>query len=402
MIPFIKKHQPKELNELVGQDAVIKDLKEFIIDFKNNKKNAALIYGPSGVGKTCCVYALKNDLGLEIVEVNASDFRNKEQINLKVGAAVNQQSLFSKSKIILVDEIDGLSGTKDRGGIQAITKLIEKSTFPIILTATNPWGNKFNTLRRRCNLVEFEPLDYLPIFKILKKICNKEKIKYGESVLKGLARRAGGDLRAAINDLQTLTNEKKELTKKSLEDLAERNKEDSIINALIKIFKTTDVKIAASAFNNVREGLDEQLLWLDENLPKEYTKAEDLARAYDKLSKADVFNRRIKRWQHWRFLVYINLLITAGIAVSKDKKYKEMVQYKPTGRLLKLWWAKQKSMKKKAIAAKIAEKTHSSTKEILKTTLPYLQIAFKKDKNFRNNLIKELDLSKEEVDWLRQ
>ena len=402
MIPYTKKYQPLNCKDIVGQDKSLADLKSFIVNFKDQKKKGALVYGPPGVGKTCCAYALAKELNLEIIEVNASEFRNKEGINLKVGGAVNQQSLFSKGKIILVDEIDGLAGQKDRGGIQAITKLIEKSTFPMILTATNPWGNKFNTLRRKCSLIEFQPLDYLSIFKILKKICDKEKIKYEDTVIKSLARRSGGDLRSSINDLQTLSIESKELTKKSLEALSERNKEDTIITALIKIFKTTDAKIAASAFENVKEDLNEQLLWLDENLPKEYTKPKDLASAYDKLSKADVFNRRIKRWQHWRFLVYINLLITAGIAVSKDKKYPGMVQYKPTGRILKLWWAKQKSMKKKAIAAKIAEKTHSSTKEILQTTLPFLQIAFKKNKDFRDNLINYLDLSKEEVEWLKK
>lgn len=402
MIPYTKKYQPVNCNDIVGQDKSLKDLKSFITDFKAQKKKGALVYGPPGVGKTCCAYALAKELDLEIIEVNASEFRNTEQINLKVGGAVKQQSLFSKGKIILVDEIDGLSGQKDRGGIQAITKIIEKSTFPIILTATNPWSNKFNTLRRKCNLIEFQPLDYLSIFKILKKICDKEKIKYEEPVLKGLARRSGGDLRSSINDLQTLSIESKELTKSSLGELSERNKEDTIINALIKIFKTTDAKIAASAFENVKEDLNEQLLWLDENLPKEYTQPKDLARAYDKLSKADVFNRRIRRWQHWRFLVYINLLITAGIAVSKDKKYPGMVQYKPTGRLLKLWWAKQKSMKKKAIASKIAEKTHCSQKQALKSTLPYLQVAFKKNKEFRTSLTEDLDLSKEEVEWMKK
>ncbi|GAJ01123.1 unnamed protein product, partial [marine sediment metagenome] len=64
--------------------------------------------------------------------------------------------------------------------------------------------------------------------------------------------------------------------------------------------------------------------------------------------------------------------------------------------------AKQKSMKKKAIAEKVGEKTHSSTKEVIKDTLPYLQVAFKKNKNFRDELMKELDLSKEEVEWLRK
>jgi len=251
-------------------------------------------------------------------------------------------------------------------------------------------------------MVEFQPLDANSIFRILKKICDEEKIKHEEEVLKGLARRSAGDARAAINDLQTLTIEKNELTKESLEELHERNKVDSIINALIKIFRTTDPKIALSAFENVEENLDEQLLWIDENLPREYTKAEDLANAYDKLSKADVFSRRIRRWQHYRFLVYINELITAGIALSKEKKYEHHVQYKPTGKLLKLWWAKQKSMKKMAIAEKIAEKTHTSKKKALQNTLPYMQVAFKKNKEFRENFIREMDLGEEEIEWLKK
>ncbi|MEK6848482.1 MAG: replication factor C large subunit, partial [Nanoarchaeota archaeon] len=97
-----------------------------------------------------------------------------------------------------------------------------------------------------------------------------------------------------------------------------------------------------------------------------------------------------------------NALITAGIAVSKKEKYRHYVQYKPTGKLLKLWWAKQKSMKKKAIAGKIAEKTHTSAKQALKNTLPYLQIAFRKNQNFREQLTEELDLSMEEVEWLKK
>ncbi len=402
MQPFTIKYQPKKTGDIIGQDSAIKNLKNFVVNFKRQKKNAALLYGPSGIGKTISVHALANELELEILEVNASDVRNAEQINSLVGSAVGQMSLFSKGKIILVDEVDGLSGMKDRGGLLAITKLIEKSSFPLILTITNPWDYKFNKLRRRTEMIEFAPLDYLSIFEILRKICNNEKIKYEDEILKGLARRAGNDARAAINDLEILSIEAKELTKESLEELGERNKLDTILNALFKIFKTTDPKVAISAFDNVKENLDEQLLWLDENLPKEYTKPEDLAKAYDKLSKADVFSRRIKRWQHWRFLVYINALITAGIAVSKKEKYRHHVQYKPTGKLLKLWWAKQKSMKKKAIAEKIGERIHSSTKEALKNTLPYLQVSFKKNKKFREELVRELDLSREEVEWLRK
>ena len=402
MMPFIKKYEPKKIKELYGQDKAIKQLSDFISNYKKQKKKASLIFGPVGVGKTCSVYAIANELNLEVLEVNASDFRNKEQIDLKVGSAVKQFSLFSKGKIILVDEIDGLSGTKDRGGINALVKLIEKSTFPLILTATNPWDNKFSSLRRKSILTEFKPLEHKDVYNILKNICEKEKIAYKEDVLKQLARMSAGDLRGAINDLQLLTGDKKRLTKEDLDELSERNKEETIINALLKIFKTMDARVAIEAFNNVNEDINQQFLWLDENLPKEYEKPEDLARAYNAISRADVFNGRIKRWQHWRFLVYINALLTAGIAVSKDEKYKKFVQYKPTGRILKLWWAKQKSMKKKAIAAKIAERTHSSVNDVLKNTLPYIQIIFKKNEDMGAALIKEFDLDKDEIEWLRK
>ena len=81
----------------------------------------------------------------------------------------------------------------------------------------------------------------------------------------------------------------------------------------------------------VKEDLDESFLWLEENLPKEY-EGKDLERAFDCLSRADVFKGRIRRWQHWRFLVYINDLMTAGIALSKDEKYKKVISYTPQKR----------------------------------------------------------------------
>ena len=180
MHPFTHKYTAKSTKDIIGQDESINNLKKFISNYSNEKKNSALIYGPSGTGKTSSVYAIANELGYEVIEVNASEFRNAEQINLKVGNAMKQRSLFAKGKVILVDEIDGLSGHQDRGGIQAITKLIEISTYPVILTATNPFDNKFSSLRSKSAMIEFRQLDYMSIFDILKIICNNEKIKYDD------------------------------------------------------------------------------------------------------------------------------------------------------------------------------------------------------------------------------
>ncbi len=93
--------------------------------------------------------------------------------------------------------------------------------------------------------------------------------------------------------------------------------------------------------------------------------------------------------------------MTAGVAVSKDKKNKDFVQYKPTGRILKMWWAKQKSMKKKAIAAKIAEKTHTSSKQVLKN-IDFFKVIFQNNKEMGERIAEDLDLGREEIDWLKK
>ncbi len=402
MKPFIDRHCPRSTKEIIGQDEPLRKLSLFIRDFKSQKKKAALIYGPSGSGKTSAVYAIAHEHNLEIIEVNASDFRNAEGISSIVGGAIGQQSLFFRKKLILIDEIDGLAGNQDRGGVQELVRQIESTTFPIVLTATNPFDNKLSSLRSKSSLIEFSELSPATITAILKTICGIEKIIYDEDSLKTLARRAGGDARAAINNLQVISIISKAVTKEAVEELSDRDRTETIISALQKILKTTSLEVALKAFDAVDEDVNERMLWLDENLPKEYINPADLARAYDALSKADVFNRRIRRWQHYRFLVYANAFLSGGVAVAKDEKYPGFVEYKPTGRILKLWWAKQKSMKKKAIAEKIAERTHTSAREALKSTMPYFTYLFSKNKALQPKLIEELDLDEEEVGWLKK
>jgi len=398
--PWIRKYSPGRISEVIGQDSAISFLKDYIDNYKKQKKKAVLIYGSSGSGKTSSIYALAEDMNLEVVEMNASDFRNKDQINSIAGAASQQMSLFGGSKVILIDELDGIAGRQDFGGVASIAKLISESKFPIIMTLQNPYDKKFSSIRSKCEMLKFEDLDANAIFTILKNIADKEGIKYNDSNLKRLARRNKGDARGAINDLQILTSEGK-LEESTIDELSERNRTENMLQALVKVFKSTDPLIADSAFDNVEEDLNECLFWLDENLPKEYTNPEDLARAYEKLSRADVFKGRIRRWQHWRFLTYVNSLLTAGVAVSKDSKNKKFIAYKPTGRILKMWWAKQKSMKKKAIAEKLARKTHSSVKEQIKT-IDYFKQIFKNNKEMSKKIANYLDLDKEEVAWLKK
>jgi replication factor C large subunit len=398
---WIHEYRPKALKDVPQPDAVLK-LAQFVQTFAKQKKKAMLLYGPSGTGKSCAVHALARELNLEIIEVNASDVRNEAQINERIGSAVKQRSLFYTGKVILVDEIDGVSGTDDRGGVPAIVDLIGLTTFPIILTAQDPFDKKFSTLRSKSVMVEFPALSADAIAGVLQNICTKEGVTAEPVALKALARRSGGDLRSAINDLQLLGQGAKTITQASLDVLGERNKLEQIENALVKVFKNSDPMLALGAFDQTDTDADEVFLWIDHNLAKEYTNAQDRVRAYDILSKADVFRGRIRRWQHWRFLSHIFELLTAGIAVAKDEKSKVPPSYERSGRLLKIWMANMKYAKRKAIAQKIAQATHTSSKTVIHHTLPWLQVVIKNQPAHAQKLIEELDLDDEEVEWLRK
>ncbi|MBT5022636.1 replication factor C large subunit [Candidatus Woesearchaeota archaeon] len=399
--PWILKYIPANCSDVVGQDTAVGRLKDFVEKFKvkSSGKKAMFLYGPPGCGKTVSVYAIAKDLELEIIELNASDFRNKDHISSILGSATQQMSLFARGKLILVDEVDGISGTKDRGGLLELSKVIEKSSFPIIVVGENPYDQKMKAMRKICELVEFNILEYRSISSILKKIADLENIEYVPEDIDALARRAGGDLRAAINDLQILSSDGR-LNKGELDELSERLQKQSIVDALLIILKTTDINLALSAMNKVDEDLNQLMLWLDENLPNEYTEPEDLANAYDWMSKADIMNRRIRRWQHWRFLVYVNAYLTGGVALSKKEKYKKFVQYKPTMRLLKLWQAKMKYQKRIAISEKLASMMHTSKRRVIQDVLPYMQFMMKKDQGLRADFAEKYELGADEVAWL--
>lgn len=401
-VSWVEKYRPKSREDIQGQDKAVNELYNYVKNYKSSSKKAALIYGEPGCGKTSAVYTIASEFRTELIEINASDVRNKDQIESKVGAVMGQQSLFFSSKLILLDEIDGVSATKDRGGTAALAKLIDKSSYPIIMTANDPFDKKFADLRKKSLMIEFHGLMYPSIVKVLIKIAKSEGIDYEEAALTALARRNGGDLRGAINDFQTLSSVNKSFKMSDIDELGERKHTESMHEALVKVLKTVKPEIALTAFENVNEDQDTIMMWLDENIPKEYEYNEDIARAYDALSLADVYRSRIRRWQHWRFMVYINDFMTAGVALAKTEKYKKFIKYTPTTRILKMWQANMKYGKRKEIARKIATFTHSSEKQVIKDVLPYLKLIFERNKAYGKRIAEELEFDNAEIAWLEK
>ncbi|MFC1768226.1 replication factor C large subunit [Nanoarchaeota archaeon] len=394
---WTEKYKPKKEEEIIGQQEPLEKIKRFITNYKKSKKNAILITGPNGSGKSIIPNIVISKLNWELVEVNSSDFRDKEKINTKLKSALYQQSLFSQGKLIFVDDVDATSA-KDRGFLQALQKLIEDSTYPFILTATDISDFKFNSIKKVSNIIELNPLSTDIISDRLEHICKEEGVNCKKDLLKRIARRSGNDLRGSINDLQSLFIKGKEITLDDIETLSEREHSETIINALTKIFKTTDLDVAIKSFDYVSGDIKQYMLWIDENLPKEYDSQPDISNAYNNISKADIFNRRIMNRQYWRFLVYINAYLSAGIALSKQNKYKKMTMFSPPGRLLKIFWANQRSFKKKSIGQKIF--LHDSLKDFIKNDFPYINEACKNDKNLAKAIAEQYELDKDELNYL--
>ncbi len=384
MKSLIEKYKPSSLKEIQANIIALSTLRNFIL--KKSRKKAALIYGPTGTGKTISVYALANDLRYEILEINASDHRNKDNIEGIVNAYCQQASLISKDKLILIDDIDSLSAN-DRGCIPALIKSIENSRIPILFTAIDPWSQKLNDLRKTCELIEFKTIDSSYIFKTLKMISTDERFDVDDDSLILIAKRSNGDIRAAINDLQSLSENS------NFNSISERDRKEDIFNALKTVFQSNNVNDVIRVQDRLDMDLEEFFFWIDENLPLEY-KDEDLKKAYEYMSRADVFKGRITKWQYYRFLVYLNELMTAGVNLAKSSNTNRFVRYKMNMRFLRLWRAKMKNAKKAEICEKISKELHMSKRKAIKE-FGYIKFALK-----NKDVIKSLNLEKEQMDFI--
>jgi replication factor C large subunit len=372
-MPWTEKYAPQKVAEVVGQKKAVDQFLTWLRVWKPGKK-VALFHGSAGTGKTALVEALGKEKNLEIIELNASDYRSASQIKEVLGQSIKQKSLFKKGKIFFIDEIDGLAGREDRGGTGEIIKIIKESQYPIILTANNPWNVKLRSLRTYCQLIQFGKVYYWDIIKRLQYICEKEKIKCDKEIIIQIAKRSGGDLRSAINDLETLARDKKEITLKDLDSLGNRERETNIFDVLKIIFKTKTAMSAKLSVQNTDKDPEEIFLWVEQNIINEYEKSDEIAKAYEMLSRADLFMQRIKKRQDWKFEKYMIDLMTAGVALSKKEMYRKFSRYQPPDRIRFLGSTKIERKEDKEKLLELSKQLHCSTKKIRENFLPFLKL----------------------------
>ena len=217
---WVEKYRPKKIADIIGNE----DAKAAFVEWfksKRHTKKALLLYGPPGVGKTALANAAAREFGFTIIEMNASDTRSEKAINAVAKPATSyvaldnfsgQSQIKGKGNILFLDEVDGIAGNEDRGGVGAIIKIVEEARTPVIMAANDPDVEKLRPLKKVCLLIRFQQIRIPLVIALLQKISLLEHVKAEFEALERIAENSRGDVRSAINDLQSLSEENHALT----------------------------------------------------------------------------------------------------------------------------------------------------------------------------------------------
>ncbi|WP_048191990.1 replication factor C large subunit [Pyrolobus fumarii] len=411
-LPWVIKYRPKCIDPKPGCIMHVVDqeqakrlfvpwLKQWLSG-KPPEKKAVLFYGPAGCGKTSLVEAAAHEYNLELVEMNASDFRRKEDIERVARVAATQMSLFGRKKIILLDEVDGISGTADKGGLDAVLHLIEVAKHPIVMTANDPWDQKLKPLRDASLMVPFYRLQDRYVVEVLSRICKLEGIHCEPEALELLAKRAEGDLRSAINDLQGIAEGYGEVTVQLVQALAtSRDREYNPYEMLDHLFKSKYAWQAKRAVTHANLDYETILQWINENIPVAYDDPEDVWRAHEALARADQYLGRIRKTIDWSLLSYVFDMAGPGVAMARRKsrwKFRYKFQYPEKIKLMAQ--TKEQRELREAIAAHLAPRLSVSKRRFRSEILPFLQIIFRYNPRYAARLAIGYNLTERMVKYL--
>jgi len=400
--PWTIKHRPKSLSEFVDNGEALAELEKWLTSWKVGKptKRAAFLFGSPGVGKSESVALLARKLGFDLVEMDASDQRTKEDVERVAGMASTETSLYGRAKIILLDELEGMSGTEDRGGLSVISSLAGTTRSPLVLIATDMWDRRFTSFRKSSLFIEFKHIPTRSIIPRLKEICKREGVDAEEEALRVIAERAEGDLRSAITDLQALAQGKERLTYQDVNWLDSRDRQERIFEVLKNIFNANTCQQARRAASVSDVDYEMLFEWIYENIPHQIPDIEDMTSALNALSRADIFLRRIRRDQEWSLLPYAIEDMTAGVAMVRTHGRSGWVPFKFPERIMAMSRSKASRDLRDEIGRKVGQATHVSVAIAITSYIPYLRTIFRANKERAELLSESLKLEPKEIDFL--
>jgi len=378
-----EKYRPKSFEEMVGNEEGRAKLLLWLKKWKPGTR-AALLVGPPGTGKTTTVHLAAAKAGLQLVELNASDSRTKEKLSKKMGEAIASTSLFGGRSLIFLDEVDGLAGRADYGAIDFIKDAVKRSESPVVMAANDPDSDEVKKLGSATSRIEFRRPEVQEVEERLEKIAEKEKAGASKEEIWKIARAANGDLRAAMNFLQSGIP-------------AQKDEEMTASESVNAFFDATEEKAALRALRAYPGQPREKIRDIFTAVTRSRVHEERRADALEVLSRVDVLMGRMMRGKDWRLLRYLDPMLASELwRALGDGGPKYTMDAVPWPLQLRIW---NDSKKLKDIALLAGRRAGISQRGFLVEDMPYL-LRLCEGKEFREELARSLALDENYVTFL--
>ncbi|XP_062420458.1 replication factor C subunit 1 isoform X1 [Pungitius pungitius] len=288
---------------------------------------AALLSGPPGVGKTTTAALVCEELGLSYVEMNASCTRSKNSLKEVVAESLSNTSIegfykgtsnkVSSEHVLIMDEVDGMAGNEDRGGIQEMIGLIKHSKIPIIFMCNDRNHQKIRSLANYCFDLRFQRPRVEQIKGAMMSLAYKEGIKIPPPALNEIILASNQDVRQVIHNLSMWSAKDKVMTYDQCKSDAASARKDTKLgpfDVCRKVFSSGEDSAHMSLIDKSDLFFHDYSLaplFVQENYPHVRPRAAGgdlkahlmlLSKTADSISDGDLVDRQIRSKQNWSLL----------------------------------------------------------------------------------------------------
>ncbi|MGI0082510.1 MAG: AAA family ATPase [Nitrosopumilaceae archaeon] len=382
-----EKYRPKNLLEVVGNEEAKVSFVEWLGKWMKGSKPILLV-GPPGIGKTTLATLCARQFGYDLIGLNASDVRSKQRIQDILGPVLGNASVLGKP-MIFVDEVDGIHGRSDYGGVEALADLLKEPTVPIVLAANSDRSDKMKTIKKATKTIPLRPIPPRLLRLYLESILKKEGALLGIGTILKLVIESRGDIRSMLNSAQALVTGFEPQTEKSFVTM---DAEESVNS----FFKAKSIDEARAILYSLRIDPRQKIdAFYSSVITSDLTK-EDMQKMLQAISEADMIYGKIIKTQEWRLLRYLD---TTLLGLYKEGTAARYSQFNlPWPLLNRLRWDGRAI---KGMISVLAKKMHVSTSDFATFYFPYLLRCIKNkildielDESYKEILQKEMAVLK--------